>query len=344
MDHSRVLEVTILSADDLFEVYKNMKTYAIVWVQPNRKLTTGIDPTGGSNPVWNDKFSFRVDDKFLSSDESKIVIEIYAAAWVKDSLVGCVNVNINDIFHLRSVTDDQPDSNSIARSVTLQIRRPSGRPQGIINMEVALVDSTMRSLPLLAQPKPKTTDNNSESHGYKFNVIPKMIRSLSDRTELKMQDNSVERPAKGSVINGGSMVNGGSDCGTDVGPSVSVVAAAIAKGVYKPPVHNKVQTTENPKISEWTRKEREQEELEMKIERWGSKMQLASAAGGGSRKSKRGRKRGKANTKLFSCFSNALGIEISITCGEPQSLGIGKNNNKVCHLSDADDSYSESIA
>lgn len=33
-----------------------------------------------------------------------------------------------------------------------QIRRPSGRPQGILNIGVALLDSSMRSMPLYTQP------------------------------------------------------------------------------------------------------------------------------------------------------------------------------------------------
>ncbi|KAK8492393.1 hypothetical protein V6N13_027091 [Hibiscus sabdariffa] len=345
MVHSRVLEVTLLSAEDLVEVYKSMKTYAIVWVQPDRKLATGVDQTGGTNPVWNDKFSFRVDDKFLSSEDSKIVVEIYAAAWVKDALVGCVNVNINDIFHLRSVTEANANSSSDARAVTLQIRRPSGRPQGILNMEVALVDSTMRSLPLLQQPKPRTTHYHKDEHRNH-----RMIRSHSDRTELKTEDNSVIYSGLGcnesEVKCNGSMVNGGSDCSTDVGPSVSVVAAAIANGLYKPPAHNQDQTKDNPIIREWTRKEREKEELE----RWGSRMLPPPTPSVGSRRLVRRRRgsgnrhgSGSGNLKMFSCFSNALGIEISISCGEPESQGMGNGSNKVYHLSAVDDDYSQSM-
>ncbi|PPR86034.1 hypothetical protein GOBAR_AA34655 [Gossypium barbadense] len=322
MAHSRILEVTLLSAEDLLEVYKTMKTYAIVWVQPDRKLATGIDQTGGTHPAWNEKFSFRVDDKFLSSeDDAKIFVEIYEAAWVKDALVGCVNANINDIFHLCSVTDSKINNNSTARTVTLQVRRPSGRPQGILNMEVSLVDSTMRSLPLLEEPIPKPAENDhheddeSQNDKLNVNVNAKMTRSQSDRTELKMEDNSMERPVKGSTINdgfdaselddkcNGSMVNGGSVCSTDVGPSASVVAAAIAHGLYKPPVGNENPTGGNriPEIDQ--------------------------------------REKRKGRDKSF-------GIEISITCGGNEAQGgiNGNGNNyKVYHLSDADDDYSQSI-
>ncbi|XWS57773.1 hypothetical protein CRYUN_Cryun09bG0202000 [Craigia yunnanensis] len=355
--HSRILEIKVISAEDLAPVAKNMKTYAVAWVQPDRKLTTGVDQTGGTDPIWNDKFTFRVDDKFLNSEDATIVVEIYAAAWVKDALIGYVNVLINDIFHFRSVADTKID-NSDTRSVTLQIRRPSGRPQGILNMQVALVDSTMRSLPQLEDPKPETTSQkkeNNESQNRKLNANAKIIRSQSDRTDLTMEDNSGKTPEKGSIVNvgsgsnsspvkgNGSMVNGDSLCSSDVGPSASVVAAAIAKGLYKPPVNHQAQSQETSKIREWTKKERE-EDLDRKLERWRpdippltpGNLKVESSKGRGS---KRKRSHG---TKLFSCFSNAFGFEISITCGGGKKKH-GNDNNKVCHLSSVNDNYSQSV-
>lgn len=38
------------------------------------------------------------------------------------------------------------------KSNRTQVRRPSGRPQGILNIGVALLDSSMRSMPLYTQP------------------------------------------------------------------------------------------------------------------------------------------------------------------------------------------------
>ncbi|XP_022743786.1 uncharacterized protein LOC111294632 [Durio zibethinus] len=356
--HSRILEINLISAEDIALVSKNMKTYAVAWVQPDRKLATGVDQTGGTDPSWNERFMFRVDDKFLNSEDATIVVEIYAAAWVKDALIGYVNVLIKDIFHLRSVTDAKIN-NSTTRTVTLQIRRPSGRPQGILNMEVALVDSTMRSMPLLEDPKPITSGQNKENHennepqNYKLNANAKISRSQSDRTDLTMEDNWGKRPDKGSIVNGGSgsngsavkgngsMVNGDSLCNSDLGPSASVVAEAIAKGLYKPPINRQAQSKETSKsIREWTKKERE-EDLERKLERWRSDIP-PSARKGKSSKERRSRGKRSEGTKLFSCFGNAFGLEISITCGGGKKKH-GKGRNKICHLSSVDDNYNQSV-
>ncbi|KAG9141564.1 hypothetical protein Leryth_022244 [Lithospermum erythrorhizon] len=86
----QLLEINIISAQDLEVVSRKMKTYATARVNPSRKLTSSIDTEGHNNPTWNDKFVFRV-------------------------------------------------------------RRPSGRPQGILNIGVALLDSSMRSMPLYSQ-------------------------------------------------------------------------------------------------------------------------------------------------------------------------------------------------
>lgn len=81
---------------------------------------------------------------------------------------------------------------------TLQVRRPSGRPQGILNIGVALLDSSMRSMPLYRQlsmsavgfrdlmedtstlPHLQQNNNNQTSN----NGIPVLRRSKSERSEL----------------------------------------------------------------------------------------------------------------------------------------------------------------
>ncbi|CAL1391929.1 unnamed protein product [Linum trigynum] len=67
-----------------------------------------------------------------------IMIEIYAAAWLRDVQIGSIRVLISNVL-----IDVQ--------IVPLQIRRPSGRPQGILNMGVQLLDNTMRSMPLYTE-------------------------------------------------------------------------------------------------------------------------------------------------------------------------------------------------
>ncbi|CDY17163.1 BnaA05g10250D [Brassica napus] len=50
----QLLELNIISAQELAPVSRKMKTYAVAWVHSQRKLTTRVDYTGGANPTWND--------------------------------------------------------------------------------------------------------------------------------------------------------------------------------------------------------------------------------------------------------------------------------------------------
>ncbi|XP_044482135.1 uncharacterized protein LOC123208679 [Mangifera indica] len=330
----QVFEIRVNSAHDLALVSKSMKTYVTVSIDSNRKVTTRVDQTGLNNPTWNEKFGFRVDDRFLNDETSVVMVEIYAAAWLKDYLIGSVRVLITHLFG--SVSNNALPT----RFVALQVRPLSGRPQGIINMGISLLDNTTRSLPLLAElcaaggafsditsirnyndAKTKKTHKDDQeveklnlSNNPKKNL--KLRRSLSDRTDLTSKDNrnqvvvNVDSIMCNDLVlkgnnnnnNNGGVVNE-SICWMDVGPSASVVAAAIAKGLYKTPAP--AANREN------------EENLKLNVERWRNedqpnynyyKMKANSKQSGHAR-------RRTESGGLFSCFGNAFGCEISITCG-----------------------------
>ncbi|KAF2287575.1 hypothetical protein GH714_001364 [Hevea brasiliensis] len=264
----QLLEINVISAQDLAPVSKSMRTYAVVWVHPERKLTTRIDQSGNTNPQWNEKFVFRVDDTFLNSETSGIMIEIYAAAWLRDVQIGSVRVLISNLF-------PSNNNNSKMRFVALQIRRPSGRPQGILNMGVQLLDNTMRSMPLYTELSASAVGFNDliDAKTNKQSIeekTAKLRRTQSDHTDFTTTADEFgvkgSLNAKSSVVNGSSLVNSSTlktssrdkDTGTsgngngsmvngslcsDVGPSASVVAAAIAKGLIKTPGNEDGSTT-----------------------------------------------------------------------------------------------------
>nr|XP_004234051.1 uncharacterized protein LOC101265801 [Solanum lycopersicum] len=203
----QLLEINIISAQDLEPMSKKLKTYAAAWVHPTRKLATGVDVNGGHNPTWNDKFVFRVDEEFLRHENSAVHIEIYSVHWFRDSLVGTVRVLVGNLIppirtHLRTHHHGM-------RFVALQIRRPSGRPQGILNIGVSLLDSSMRSMPLYRQMSTSAvayrdlmedrntphTHNNEIKQNNDSNVdVPKPIlrRIKSERSErIALDDISI---------------------------------------------------------------------------------------------------------------------------------------------------------
>ena len=358
----QLLEINIISAQDLFPVSKSMKAYAVAWLHPERKLATQIDQVGHTNPTWNEKFVFRVDDEFLGSESSVIMIEIYSSAWIRDVLVGTVAVLVNNLIPLGNRSGNRKPK---LRFVGLQIRRPSGRPQGILNIGVTLLDSTMRSMPLYSEL-------SSSSVGYELDLIDsnpnkKKINnyindnnSSADSKLLTLQRCQSEK--NDSTINdytyhgaGKSGYNEESLC-SDVGPSPSVVAAAIAKGLYPmPAAQRKVDRmaaggwsesngTEgmSTKMEKWRNEftpaayhKEEYDELDEEIKKKLAIKQTPKRVGKtpGRAVSRRG--------KLFSCFGTAFGCEFSITCGGENKKK--KRQNDKARLTESELTYDESF-
>ncbi|KAL7105618.1 hypothetical protein ACP275_07G055000 [Erythranthe tilingii] len=194
----QLLEINIISAQDLEPLSRKMRTYATAWMHQSRKLSSCVDNDGKTNPTWNDKFVFRVDDEFLRQDTSAIMIEIYAAHWFRDVLVGTVRVLVGNLIPPPTRTHQQTNHYTGGmRFVALQVRRPSGRPQGILNIGVALLDSSMRSMPLYRQLSmsavgfrdlmdgPQNLPQQAEKNiPIDNNAKPVLRRSKSERSEL----------------------------------------------------------------------------------------------------------------------------------------------------------------
>ncbi|XP_020210507.1 uncharacterized protein LOC109795416 [Cajanus cajan] len=345
----QLLEVNVISAQDLAPVSKSIKPYAVAWLDPERKLTTQIDPDGHNNPSWNEKFVFRVDDDFLTAQDSTIMIEIYASAWLRDVLLGTVGVLVT------SLLPRSTNRKSKIRFVALQVRRPSGRPQGILNIGVNLVDATMRSMPMYSELSASTVGDWESSSDPKKHNLPlppshehtdyKLLtlqRSASEKNDSTINDytynsNNYLRQDDAADYSGGSELGlpltkkgaimnlNGSLC-SDVGPSPSVVAAAIAKGLYPLPLMAPRKT--GALVFDGL-PERE-EGLNRRIDRWqanempavydhlgngGKNVRHNVPVRGKSMNHKRGGSRGSSGGGLFSCFGTAMGCEFTITCG-----------------------------
>ncbi|EPS62035.1 hypothetical protein M569_12761, partial [Genlisea aurea] len=146
-----LLEINVISAQELEPVRKKMQTYATAWVHPQRKLSTSVDNDGNTSPTWNDKFVFKVDEDFLRNDTSAVSIEILAEHWFTDIVVGSVRIIIGNLIPPHVWTDRRHHHRIGMQFIALQVRRPSGRPQGILNIGVAVLNGTMRSMPLYTQ-------------------------------------------------------------------------------------------------------------------------------------------------------------------------------------------------
>jgi C2 domain len=104
-----LLELTVISAQDLYPQFKKMKTYAVatVYQYPNEELITQTDISGGTDPTWNDKFVLRVDGSFLRSETSTIDVTIFAVRkWVfgnKDYPLGKLCLYLLLFFFLKVI-------------------------------------------------------------------------------------------------------------------------------------------------------------------------------------------------------------------------------------------------
>ncbi|XP_057424006.1 uncharacterized protein LOC130717684 [Lotus japonicus] len=202
----QLLELNVISAQDLAPVGRNMRTYAVSWVHPDRKLSTRVDTQGHTHPTWNDKFVFRVDEEFLYSDTSAIMIEIYALHWFKDIHVGTVRVLVGNLIP----PPERPFHNDRAplgmRFVALQVRRLSGRPQGILNIGVAVLDSSMRSMPLytlnasavgyrhlMGEKDAYDSHNHLSPHVFNNNSKPELRRTKSDTSSVMVSEAATRR-------------------------------------------------------------------------------------------------------------------------------------------------------
>ncbi|KAG2323013.1 hypothetical protein Bca52824_016226 [Brassica carinata] len=198
----QILDLNIISAQELAPVARCMKTYAIAWTDPKHKLTSRVDNTGGTSPTWNDKFVFLLNDEALYDGTSIVVIEIYMLHWFKDIQVGTVQTLISDLV--------SPSSGM--RFVNLEVLRASGRPHGLLNIAVGLIDNSSQSMPLLFE---------DDLMFHKKNISSKPVglrRSKSDTSSMVESPRKVRQQTRVSL-----------QTQSDLGPSASVVAAQISK-------------------------------------------------------------------------------------------------------------------
>ncbi|CAJ1961130.1 unnamed protein product [Sphenostylis stenocarpa] len=285
---AKFLEINVISAQDLPQVCKPLEAYAVAWLHPDRKLTTQVDQDGHTNPTWNEKFVFRVDDHFLNSDNSVIMIEIYAQAWLQPILIGTVRVFASNLLP----ANRKPK----LRFFELQIRRPSGRPQGILNIGAILLDSTMRRMPLCSELSSSSVSHHDlmESRKNKNRITEEDSdkQSLLDSSLLTLQRSQSE--INDSTINGYAYHGNAKHCAYDeqdseVGvrkggffnedslisdqrPSPSMVAAAISKGLYPMPPPR---TAESSTVDGWS-EITGTEEMKKKLEMWKTELSPAS--------------------------------------------------------------------
>lgn len=128
-----ILEINLISAQGLklpsADSRRSNHAYAMVWVDSTTKLRTRTDRLGGENPSWNDRFLFRVPPNFIVSDTSAVTVEIYAAGYIRDVLMGSVRLLLSNCFGKSLI-----DILGIPTFTAVQVRRTSGKFHGVLNV------------------------------------------------------------------------------------------------------------------------------------------------------------------------------------------------------------------
>lgn len=331
----KILEIHVFSAQYLPPVSKMLRTFAVAWINPDHKLSTRIDHHGHTNPTWNYKLVFRVEDRFLRSDRAALTVEIYNVAWLRDLPVGTAHLMINQIsppLVLNSPT---------IRTVSLNISRPSGHMQGVLNIGVNILDNGNPSWSILSPRELSALRiGNDQDQVEEINInngrssIDEKMKVLEDEFSKAKAANKSE---KSSQLDNNSNNNNdhsdlnwrtksvGSTAASQMKPLPSEVAANLKKGFYSTATgddygssifDNWTEETDNEKRDEFLRSRRnamlmndihdqnhqliiDHDHQEHNKQRIKPKQRNRSGGGGGG--------------GLFSCFGK--GFEFTLICG-----------------------------
>ncbi|GAB2273795.1 hypothetical protein Dimus_008571 [Dionaea muscipula] len=159
----RILDVTVLSADDLNKVnlISKMDPYVVVYLAGGSHATaaaykhkTPIDRDGDTNPSWNYpiKLTFN-ESEARTSNRLTLVFEILCSRSLGDKLIGEVHVPIKELLSDGGDLKSKPQAT--AQFVSYQVRKPCGKPKGVLNFSYKLGDyvkSTSDPPPVTAYP------------------------------------------------------------------------------------------------------------------------------------------------------------------------------------------------
>ncbi|CAL5000360.1 unnamed protein product [Urochloa decumbens] len=139
------VEVTVGSASNLKNVnWRNgeLRPYAVVWVDDGPKCSTRVDLDNGEDPVWEEKLAVPVPPPSAARlDDAVLYIDVVHANADADEavvkpLVGSARLPLRDVL------DDAGVGGKVSR--TLRLKRPSGRPQGRLDVRVAVREAAAR--------------------------------------------------------------------------------------------------------------------------------------------------------------------------------------------------------
>ncbi|CAI8593764.1 unnamed protein product [Vicia faba] len=165
------LDLNLTSAKSLKNVnwrYGPNKPYAVVWVDQANKFTTNVDSNGDTEAEWNQPLILPLPLKPL--EDLTLYIDIVHAGFEEDTkkLIGSARLNLVDVL-------DVGIGERVSRTLTL--KRPSGRPQGKVDVKVGIRENAYHAHrayypPPYGVPPPESNSRDyssaSQVYGYPY--------------------------------------------------------------------------------------------------------------------------------------------------------------------------------
>lgn len=130
----RTLEINVVSAKDLNDVniITKMDVYAVVSIYGDHrsKQKTPVDREGGKNPTWNFPMKFNVDVSAADQNRLTLLIQLRCERTLGDKVIGEVLVPVKELLD----TGTTASSGNSLQFVSYQVRKPSGKPKGVLNL------------------------------------------------------------------------------------------------------------------------------------------------------------------------------------------------------------------
>nr|ABU98655.1 SRC2 protein [Taiwania cryptomerioides] len=141
---TRTIEVTLISARDIQDVnlFTKSKVYAVAWIRGDPRPTkqrTVSDKENGTNPSWNKSMSFAVDEAALQQGRLVLEVEIRSEGTFGDKEVGHVSVPMKEFLGKKPTGG--------VDFVSYQVRKPSGKAKGTLNLSVKLNNTAVVKQP-----------------------------------------------------------------------------------------------------------------------------------------------------------------------------------------------------
>lgn len=160
MDY-RCLDLTVVSAEGLKDVnmFLKMDVYVVVQILGygigKNKKRTHIDRNGGTNPRWNHRIKFNIDEPSLNNNpQLALLFQLKSErTFGGDRDIGEVTIPMQEIYN-NGAGDDGNDSE---RVVEYQVRTTSGKAKGTLKFSYKFGEKVKK------QPEAKTKAGSNEA-------------------------------------------------------------------------------------------------------------------------------------------------------------------------------------